>query len=108
MFFLRLNPFVNLFDAVLHTAQYLRQKSPFLFTTVIMASMKYFHPTTYQQCKKIAHEMAIQAFADGSKSVETCQAFACLTYWRESDENRTWQYIGYVRPRVTFLTRLSN
>jgi hypothetical protein len=96
MFFLRLNPFINLFDASLHTTAYLRNKSAFLFTTIIAGSAKYFRPEIYRECRKIAQDMAIQAFAEGSKSVEICQAYACLTYWRESDENRTWQYIGYV------------
>ncbi|TFY65849.1 hypothetical protein EVG20_g5247 [Dentipellis fragilis] len=93
--FLRLNPFINLFDPALHSVAYVRSKSPFLFTTLIMAGCKFFKPVAYKACQKLAHEFAVRAFAEGWKSVEVVQAFACLTYWKEPDDTRTWTYIGY-------------
>ncbi|KAA1479725.1 hypothetical protein DENSPDRAFT_846342 [Dentipellis sp. KUC8613] len=93
--FLRLNPFINLFDPALHSVAYVRSKSPFLFTTLIMAGCKFFKPEAYKACQKLAHEFAVRAFAEGWKSVEVVQAFACLTYWKEPDDTRTWTYIGY-------------
>lgn len=84
--FLRLNPFINLFDATLHTPEYVRKKSPFLFTVLIMAGCKFFKPECYKDCQKLAYEFAVRAFAEGWKSVEVVQAFACLTYWREPDD----------------------
>lgn len=95
MFYLRLNPFINLFDPSLHTAKYIRARCPFLFTTLIMACCKFFKPTHYKRIQKLAHDFAIQAFATNWKSVEVIQAFACLTYWKEPDDQRTWTYIGY-------------
>ncbi|KAK7693053.1 hypothetical protein QCA50_002618 [Cerrena zonata] len=95
MFFLRLNPFINLFDPHLHSAKYIRARCPFLFTTILMACCKFFKPTHYKSVLKLAHEFAIRAFAENWKSVEVCQAFACLTYWKEPDDQRTWTYIGY-------------
>ncbi|EIM82597.1 uncharacterized protein STEHIDRAFT_64714 [Stereum hirsutum FP-91666 SS1] len=93
--FLRLNPFINLFDAILHTPEYVRKRSPFLFTVLIMAGCKFFKPECYKDCQKLAYEFAVRAFAEGWKSVEVVQAFACLTYWKEPDDTRTWTYIGY-------------
>ncbi|CAK5279529.1 unnamed protein product [Mycena citricolor] len=93
--FLRLNPFINLFDPALHTVQYVRSKCPFLFTTLIMAGAKFFRAEIFKSCQKLAHELAVRAFADALKSVEVVQAFACLTYWKDPDDNRTWTYIGY-------------
>jgi hypothetical protein len=93
--FLRLNPFINLFDPVLHTPTYIRERSPFLFTVLLMAGCKFFKPELYQPCKKLANEMCVQAFAEGWKSIEVVQAFACMTYWKEPNDNRTWTYIGY-------------
>jgi hypothetical protein len=84
--FLRLNPFVNLFDPALHTPDYVRSKSPFLFTVLIMAGCKFFKPESFKPCQKLAHEFAIRVFADNEKSVEVVQAFACLTYWREPED----------------------
>lgn len=95
MLFLRLNPFINLFDPALHSVAYVRSKCPFLFTTLIMAGCKFFKQDLYKPCQKLAHDFAVRAFAEAWKRVEVVQAFACLTYWKEPDDNRTWTYIGY-------------
>ena len=36
IFFLRLNPFINLFDPSLHSPAYVRRHSPFLFTAILI------------------------------------------------------------------------
>ncbi|CAL1706513.1 unnamed protein product [Somion occarium] len=95
LLFLRLNPFINLFDPHLHTVPYVRNRSRFLFSTLIMACCKFFKPEFYPQAQKIANEFAVRAFADGQKSVEVAQAFACMTYWKEPEDTRTFSYIGY-------------
>ncbi|KAK7023786.1 Zn(2)-C6 fungal-type domain-containing protein [Favolaschia claudopus] len=95
LIFLRLNPFINLFDPALHSVHYVRAKCPFLFTTLIMAGCKFFKPEAFKPCQKLAHEFAVRAFAEAWKRVEVVQAFACLTYWKDPDDNRTWTYIGY-------------
>ncbi|KAJ7764486.1 fungal-specific transcription factor domain-containing protein [Mycena maculata] len=95
LLFLRLNPFINLFDPALHSVHYVRSKCPFLFTTLIMAGCKFFKPEVFKPCQKMAHEFAVRAFAEAWKRVEVVQAFACLTYWQDPDDNRTWTYIGY-------------
>lgn len=113
LMFLRLNPFVNLFDPALHTPDYVRSKCPFLFTVLIMAGCKFFKPESFKPCQKLAHEFSVRAFAENWKSVEVVQAFACLTYWKEPEDTvsastrtggslthvlqRTWMYIGLVR-----------
>ncbi|EDR14936.1 uncharacterized protein LACBIDRAFT_230018 [Laccaria bicolor S238N-H82] len=81
--YLRLNPFINLFDPALHTVPYVRSKCPFLFTTLLMAACKFFKADSFKPCQKLANEFAV------------VQAFACLTYWKDPDDNRTWTYIGY-------------
>ncbi|KAI0315537.1 hypothetical protein OF83DRAFT_1173718, partial [Amylostereum chailletii] len=43
----------------------------------------------------IANEFAVRAFVEGWKSVEVVQAFACLCYWKEPEDTRTWQFIGF-------------
>lgn len=87
MVFLRLNPFINLFDPALHSVAYVRSKCPLLFSTLIMAGAKFFKPEIYKQCQKLANDLAVRAFADGWKRVEVVQAFACLTYWKEPDDD---------------------
>lgn len=93
--YLRLNPFICLFDPALHSVNYVRSRCPFLFTVLIMAGCKFFRAELYKPCQKLANELAVRAFAEGWKSVEVVQAFACLCYWKEPDDTRTWMYIGY-------------
>lgn len=95
LFFLRLNPFINLFDPALHNINYIRSRCPFLFTVILMACCKFFEQDKYKQVQQLAHEFAVRAFAENWKRVEVCQAFACLTYWKEPDDQRTWTYVGY-------------
>lgn len=85
--FIRLNPFINLFDPALHTVNYVRSRCPFLFTTLIMCGCRFFKPECFKQCQKMAYEFMVEAFAQGWKRVEVAQAFACLTYWRDPDDN---------------------
>ena len=86
LLFLRLNPFINLFDPALHSVQYVRSRSPFLFTVLLMAGCKFFKPEAFRQCQKMANELATRAFAENWKSVEVVQAFACLCYWKEPED----------------------
>ena len=84
--FLRLNPFICLFDPALHSVNYVRSRSPFLFTVILMAGCKFFKPEAFRQCQKMANELATRAFAENWKSVEVVQAFACLCYWKEPED----------------------
>ena len=83
---IRLNPFVNLFDPELHSANYVRRKCAFLFTTLLMAGSKFFKSELYPKCRQLAEKHAVRAFAEQRKSVEVVQAFACMTYWKEPDD----------------------
>ncbi|KAH8107994.1 fungal-specific transcription factor domain-containing protein [Cristinia sonorae] len=95
LFFLRLNPFINLFDPALHTVHYVRSHCPFLFTTIIMVCCKFFKHNLYHATQQLAQEFAVRAFAESWTRIEVVQAFACLTYWQEPGETRTWTYIGF-------------
>ncbi|KAI0653216.1 fungal-specific transcription factor domain-containing protein [Cubamyces menziesii] len=94
IFFLRLNPFINLFDPSLHSPAYVRRHSPFLFTAILMACCKFFHSSQYTAVRRLAEDWCVYAFAEGTESVETVQALACMTYWKEPADRRTWSYIG--------------
>ncbi|KAH9857745.1 fungal-specific transcription factor domain-containing protein [Lenzites betulinus] len=94
MFFLRLNSFVNLFDPSLHSHEYVRSRSPFLFTAMLMACCKFFKPAIYPEVRRLAEQWSIFTFAEGIETVETVQALACMTYWKEPTDRRTWSYIG--------------
>ncbi|KAI6038957.1 hypothetical protein EDC04DRAFT_2868101 [Pisolithus marmoratus] len=84
---IRLNPFINLFDPALHSVDYVRSKCPFLFTALMMAGCKFFEPSLYKDCLRLAHDLALCAFSKAWKRVEVVQAFAMMTYWREQEDN---------------------
>jgi hypothetical protein len=87
IFFLRFNPFVNLFDPALHDVPFLRSRCPFLFTTILMAVSKFFRQELYKPLQKLAKDFAVLAFSEGWKRVEVVQAFACMTYWKDPGDN---------------------
>lgn len=95
LLFLRLNPFINLFDPTLHTVAYVRSRCPFLFTTLIMAGCKFFRHDKFKECQKLANQFAVRAFSESWKRVEVVQAFACLTYWKDPND-------GVSRLRMSF------
>ncbi|KAL6303407.1 fungal-specific transcription factor domain-containing protein [Sparassis latifolia] len=93
--FARLNPFIALFDPVLHTLPFLRARSPFLLSALLAAGCKFFRPGAHAAAAELAHAHAVRAFADGAAGVEVAQAFVALTYWHEPADGRAWAYIGY-------------
>ena len=103
LLFLRLNPFICLFDPSLHSVSYVRSRSRFLFTTLIMAGCKFFRPELYHVCAKMANDLAIRAFTENWISVEVVQAFACLCYWKEPEDTvRDSRQIRCTRPLTFF------
>jgi hypothetical protein len=76
-----------LFDPVLHTVEYVRSTCPFLFTCLIMAGCKFWKPHLYPACQQLAHDTCVKVFQHSVKSVGVVQAFACMTYWKEPDDN---------------------
>ncbi|KAH8654446.1 hypothetical protein BGZ60DRAFT_435582 [Tricladium varicosporioides] len=90
-----LNPYICQLDPKLHTFEYVRQKSPFLLTTILAASSKAFHPSLHPVLRAHSEKLLGLAFMNGSKCVETVQAILIFTYWKEPDENRTWLLVGY-------------
>ena len=108
LIYLRLNPFINLFDPALHSVTYVRSKCPFLFTTLIMAGCKFFKPEIFKPCQKLANDFAVRAFSEAWKRVEVVQAFACLTYWKDPDDNVRQLQLTFFGTFDLFLHRLAH
>lgn len=91
--FVRLNPFINLFDPALHTPAYVRARCPLLFSTLLMVGCKFWKPERFRACQRIAEDLCVRAFRECWKRVEVVQAFMCMTYWKEPDDTvcpSTW------------------
>ncbi|GAA5942811.1 Zn(II)2Cys6 transcription factor [Sporobolomyces koalae] len=94
-------------DPARHTAPWVCQKSPFLFT-VMLAVASRFHsdPTLHNKIYEEAHQCFVDCLSMGERSVEAVQACCILTVWtyppkgegddagREERPKRAWLYFG--------------
>lgn len=94
-FMKHMNPFVSQLDPQLHTLDYVRESSSFLFTAVLAAAAKMLHPSLYRSLSTHAEDLLTESFRCGSKSVEVVQAILILTYWKRPDDSRAWLSVGY-------------
>ncbi|KAG8944875.1 hypothetical protein FRC04_001408 [Tulasnella sp. 424] len=92
-----LNPFVNLFDESLHTVQYVRARSSFLFTVLMMAGCKFFKPELFKSLQKMSYVFASRALEEQWKGLEIVQAFCCMVYWKEPEDNAETSDVFYLR-----------
>ncbi|KAK6083574.1 fungal specific transcription factor domain-containing protein [Seiridium cupressi] len=91
-----LNPYISQLDPTLHTFDTVRQRSSFLFTTILAAAAKSFNPALYSGLHDYAESLLAEGFRRGSKSTEIAQAVLILTYWKEPEDTRAWIFLGYV------------
>ncbi|RFU81717.1 fungal specific transcription factor domain-containing [Trichoderma arundinaceum] len=94
-FILVLNPYISQLDPHLHTFQYTRTKSSFLFTAVLAMSAKTFNPIVYNALYDHAQDLYTESFRNGAKSTEIVQAILILTYWKQPQDTRAWTSLGY-------------
>jgi hypothetical protein len=94
-FMKHLNPFISQLNPSLHTFRYVREKSSFLFTTILAATAKLLHPALRGPLLLHAEELFLESFRRGSKSPENIQAILILTYWKEPRDNRVWLSVGH-------------
>ncbi|KND88623.1 Protein priB [Tolypocladium ophioglossoides CBS 100239] len=90
-----LNPYICQLDPILHTFPRVRERSPFLLSTVLAMSAKSFNPALYSKLHEHAQDLFTEAFRRGIKSTETVQAILILTYWKEPQDTRVWNSLGY-------------
>jgi hypothetical protein len=88
-------PFIIHFDTILHTYEYVQQRSSFLFVTILSASAKIFNPELHPRLREHSEELLAKAFMSGEKSIETIKAILMLTYWKQPDDTRVFQRVGY-------------
>jgi hypothetical protein len=94
-FMKHLNPFISQLDPSLHTFRYVRERSPFLFATVLAAGAKLLHPALRTALLSHAEVLFSESFRCGTKSPETIKAILILTYWKEPRDNRAWLSVGH-------------
>ncbi|KAJ4245263.1 hypothetical protein NW762_014133 [Fusarium torreyae] len=95
-----------LLDPRLDTHDDVRRRSRLLFSTVLYCSSKFANyvngnlvPTTdpFLQSRlcSVARNLAVRAFAEGDRSIETMQAFYLLACWKDADDDVSYRHSGY-------------
>jgi Fungal specific transcription factor domain len=98
-----MSPYIIHFDPALHTFEYVQQSSPFLLVSILSASARIFNPELYPKLYQYSEELLAKTFVFGDKSVEIIQAVLMKTYWKEPDDSRVWQLVGYASRMCTEL-----
>ncbi|WVQ95768.1 hypothetical protein IAU59_002867 [Kwoniella sp. CBS 9459] len=93
-----------MFDEHLHTYEYVRSTSAFLFCVMLAIAAKYeprLSPLVHQKCLALAKDQMLRAFADDVKTEETVQALYVLTEYKEAEDENGYLLLGMVsRPVV--------
>ncbi|KAL2694629.1 hypothetical protein Neosp_001214 [[Neocosmospora] mangrovei] len=95
-----------LLDPHLDTHDNVRQRSRFLFATVLFCSSKFVHfaneslvsttdPFLQSRLCSLARNLAVKTFAVGDRSIETMQAFYLLVCWKDADDDISYLHSGY-------------
>ncbi|KAI5475758.1 hypothetical protein MNV49_000887 [Pseudohyphozyma bogoriensis] len=82
-YFTDLNPMSPVLDPILHTPDYVRRHSAFLYTSIITVAVKECHPALYPACLKYSKALLGQAFEHGISNLELVQAICVWTYWSD-------------------------
>ncbi|KAI0791090.1 hypothetical protein C8Q75DRAFT_816566 [Abortiporus biennis] len=100
LYFKWINPFIPVLDENIHTPAAVLGRCPFLFTVVCALASRYYNekPEMYGLAMHLAKATAANAFLDGWKTIEMCQAYILLGAYtppaRRWEEDRYWFYTG--------------
>lgn len=81
-----LNPMTSILDPDLHTKDWVRAQSPFLFSAIITVATKVAHPLHYVPALRHCKKLLGGAFEEGHNSIEFVQALAILVFWGEATD----------------------
>lgn len=90
-----MNPFIYTFDPQLHTFDYVRERSSFLFTTILCYAAKFFNNGFYKPLYKHVEALLSGIMISGEQSTEIIQGLCVNTFWKEPSDSRTWLRLGY-------------
>jgi len=94
-YFAHLNPMTSLLDPALHTVDFCRSRSPFLFTAILTVASKVAHPTLYPAALQYAKALLGQAFEAGTNTLELVQALATLVFWQDPEDPSGARKLAY-------------
>ncbi|ORY24878.1 hypothetical protein BCR39DRAFT_313078 [Naematelia encephala] len=93
----RIGPAIELLDPLLHTHDWVRNRSQFLYTTIIAVALKFSHDpdiVLLGRCQALAQDQLLRTFVDGLSSVESAQALLLLTEYKEPEDKSMYLLVG--------------
>ncbi|GAA6049740.1 hypothetical protein JCM3770_004435 [Rhodotorula araucariae] len=94
-YFAHLNPMTSLLDPALHTVEFCRSRSPFLFTAILTVATKVAHQALYPSSLQYAKALLGQAFEAGTNNLELVQALATLVFWQDPEDPSGARKLAY-------------
>jgi hypothetical protein len=77
-----------------HTFDYVRERSPLLFSAVLGAAAKFFNKEIYSRLWAHAHRFVSRVVEQGLCSVTIIQALLILVYWKQPNDKSAWMKLG--------------
>jgi hypothetical protein len=95
-----------LLDPHVDTHDDVRRRSRLLFATILYCSSKFANfingklvsttdPFLQSRLCSVARNLAVTAFAEGDRSIESMQAFYLLACWKDADDDVSYRHSGY-------------
>ncbi|WWC58765.1 uncharacterized protein I303_101309 [Kwoniella dejecticola CBS 10117] len=97
LFMDKLSARVFIFDPTLHTYDYVRNSSNFLFCVMLAIAAKFdtsTPPIIHKKCLALAKDQLLRVFADNIESEETVQALYVLTEYKEAEDEKSYILLG--------------
>ncbi|BEJ15341.1 hypothetical protein CspHIS471_0411080 [Cutaneotrichosporon sp. HIS471] len=105
LFVKHFNRAMAIIDPVIHTHDYVRQTSPFLYTVIMCIGSRYLdqvgqeplaisHNDVHRDIVVMAQNHLMWAFAEALCRVDVVQAIVALTLWKEPDDDKAAFYFN--------------
>ena len=78
----------------MHTFEYVRQKSPLLFSAILGATAKFFNKEVFPSIWAHAQRLVSRVVEQGACSPPIIQALLILVYWKQPNDRSAWIKTG--------------
>lgn len=85
----------SILDPALHTKDWVRQHSPFLFSAICAVATKVLYPSSYAPSFRFCNALFGQAFEHGINNVELVQALATQIFWCDATDPSGARKLAY-------------
>lgn len=85
----------GMLDPALHSIDYVRQRSAFLYSAILTVTIKVAQPSNYDSAATFMKNLLGVMFADGVSNVEVVQTLAIVSFWGDSTDDSLSKKLAY-------------